>query len=75
MRERDRLDVEDQALDRRRCEREIGSTACDLQIGDREISRPTRGGGVVRGEAGSGWLGVVGGGSGWLGEQRVREQR
>jgi hypothetical protein len=35
-------------------------TACDLQIGDREISRPARGGGVVRGEAGSGWLGVAG---------------
>uniref|UniRef100_A0A2N9F4M1 Uncharacterized protein n=1 Tax=Fagus sylvatica TaxID=28930 RepID=A0A2N9F4M1_FAGSY len=40
-------------------------TACDLQIGDREISRPARGGGVVRGEVGSGWLG----------KQRVREQR
>ena len=59
MRERDRLDDEDQAPDQRRCEREIGSTACDLQIGDREISRPARGGGVVRGEAGSGWLGVA----------------
>ena len=33
----------------------------------REISRPARGGGVVRGEAGSGWLGVARGGSGWLG--------
>jgi hypothetical protein len=41
--------------------------ACDLQIGDCEISRSARGGGLVRGEAGSGSLGVARGGSGWLG--------
>ena len=59
MQERDRLE----ACDRR------WVIACDLQIGDREISRSVRerdrlevGGGVVQGEAGWGGLRVARGG-------------